>query len=749
MPATPKTPIKPTRSLDETYISLVKDERVSQGNLTSAMPVINKACAEALAVSRVSIWVLSENQSELTCLSLYCRDTDQYEHGAKLEAHAYPSYFEALTNSRVIDAYNTLSDSRTREFADSYLKPLRIESMLDATIRHAGRCHGVLCFEMVGSPRLWSKEETVFAATIADLLSQQMLLNRLKSSEARYKALFSGAGDAIFVLEKEQIIDCNPAALTMFKATRNELLGVNPAQISPERQPGGQTSKDLAQTLVIRCYQGQAQHFEWQHQRFDGSLFDADVTLNAIELDGSAILIGQVRDISEKKQAERQAKISQGQLEYRASHDSLTGLPNRDCLHNYVNKLIGVVEKHESSVRLALLLFDLNRFKEVNDTLGHSTGDRVLKRLAKLLQKQLSTIGGRIFRLGGDEFVVVFNSHTCDEPFDQLDKSINQYLQIPIDIDEISLEMSASIGIALFPEHGTDSHELLRCADVAMYHAKNHDGASPIYDLTNDTHSKRRLTMMVELGPAIREQQMVLHFQPKIDIDTGFVTGCEALVRWQHPTLGLVPPGEFLPLAEMSDLIHALGEWVIQNACQHIQRWQNMGYQIPVAVNLSARNLTNLHLSEYIEKQINEFGIPAKLLEIEITESALINHPQRAIHNLQKLDELGVSLAIDDFGTGYSSLSYLKKLPINTLKIDRSFVRDMLSDESDSVIVGSTIDLAHNFSLTVVAEGVENQETLIALGAKRCDQAQGYYIARPMPINAFEHWLKQQPMPKI
>ena len=309
--------------------------------------------------------------------------------------------------------------------------------------------------------------------------------------------------------------------------------------------------------------------------------------------------------------------------------------------------------------------------------------------------------------------------------------------------DSISIEMSASIGIAVYPENGNSSQELLRCADVAMYHAKTNDGVSSWYDTKNDLNNKRRLAMMVELGSAIRDNKLVLHFQPRINIATGEITGCEALTRWNHESLGMIPPGDFLPLAEMSELIHPLSAWVLRESIQQIKRLLANGHNVPVAMNVSARNLTDSLLIDTLEEAIRVEKIDPIYLEIEITESALINHPVRALQNLERLDKLGVSIAIDDFGTGYSSLTYLKKMPLDTLKIDRSFVSEMLTSESDSVIVDSTIDLAHNFSFTVVAEGVEDQETLDALAAKNCDQAQGFFIAKPMPADEFEQWLAE------
>jgi diguanylate cyclase (GGDEF)-like protein len=415
-------------------------------------------------------------------------------------------------------------------------------------------------------------------------------------------------------------------------------------------------------------------------------------------------------------------------------------LRNREQLHQIVSRLIND-NAHRPTPDIALLLLDLNRFKEVNDALGHITGDKVLVELSIILAEKVRETGGSLFRLGGDEFVAVFDANTCTTPFDNLESLLHQSLKTTLQVDDMQVEMGASIGIALYPKDGKDSHELLRCADVAMYTAKNNNQASCWYDPRNDLNNKRRLAIRLELGSAIKENQLSLYYQPRICLRTGEIAGCEALLRWNHPKLGMVPPGEFLPLVELSESIHPLTDWVLHSTIARIEETAKQGNRIPVAMNISARNLTDSRLVNTIEQLVHQKCLEPELLEIEITENALIKHPQLAVENLERLNQLGISIAIDDFGTGYSSLSYLKKLPLDTLKIDRVFVSDMLTEESDSVIVDSTIELAHNFSLIVVAEGVEDKETLEALAAKGCDQAQGYFIAKPMPAKAFDDWL--------
>lgn len=734
--------------LDDAYLALIKDNRIYDLTLVESASLIAQQCASALSVKRASIWVSNADKSGMVCLSLYSADSNSYESGALLERKNFPAYFQALANERVIDARDANTDSRTSELSEPYLKPLDVHSLLDATFRHQGTVHGIVCAEALGHPRDWTKEEQMFVASVADLVSQRLVIEELAKSETKYRGLFESTTEGITIFSGNRYIDVNPAACRMFRGTPVDVIGKSNAEFWPEYQDDGQRSDQKAKEYIKACLQGKTQNFEWTQRRLDGTIFPAEITLNQIHYDGQNTFFAIIRDITDRKHTETIAKIAQKELEYRAIHDSLTGLLNREKLHEYVSEIIASTSKDtrlkkNEETKLALLLLDFNRFKEINDTLGHETGDKVLIKIAEILSHQVTATGGKLFRLGGDEFVAVFDKRTCSESFETAAEAIHRCLKTSICIDDITMELSASIGIALYPDNGKDSSELLRCADVAMYHAKNTDGLSSLYDSQNDLNNKRRLAMMVELGSAIRDDELTLHFQPRIQIATGELTGCEALVRWNHKTLGMIPPGEFLPLAEMGELIHPLTDWVLAKAIEQIKYHQERGRCIPIAINISAKNLTDVLLVDRIEELLTSQKVPADLFEVEITESALINHPQRALDNLHRLYELGIQIAIDDFGTGYSSLSYLKKLPVHTLKIDKSFVLEMLNDESDSVIVESTINLAHNFSLTVVAEGVEDKETLEALGLKDCEQAQGFYIAKPMTSADFGLWLEE------
>ena len=417
-------------------------------------------------------------------------------------------------------------------------------------------------------------------------------------------------------------------------------------------------------------------------------------------------------------------------LNYQAQHDSLTGLPNRTLLHHECERL----KKHvdQSHQRVALILFDIDRFKEINDTLGHCVGDRLLISIGERVTMALQQKDLMFCRLGGDEFALVL---AFDDGNEQVRRDADELLGIlekPFELDGLMLEVSASAGVAFYPEQAGDSHELLRCADVAMYRAKRTRTHLEVYDPVFDEHSPERLSLMVELRQAIHDNQLVLHYQPKVNLHENRVSGFEALVRWQHPRLGLLLPGDFIDFAEMGETIHALTNWVIDAALAQLRRWQDDGYDLCMAINISTRNLVDQAFPDTLKELIDKHQAEASRIELEITESSLISDPERTQASLKQIASLGVALSIDDFGTGYSSLGYLKRLPVQAIKIDRSFVTNMLADQQDLVIVRSTINMACNLGLRVVAEGAEDRATYDTLRGMGCDFVQGLYVGKPL-----------------
>ncbi len=428
-------------------------------------------------------------------------------------------------------------------------------------------------------------------------------------------------------------------------------------------------------------------------------------------------------------------------LEYLAMHDTLTGLPNRALLQDRLQ--VGVFTCQRENKPLALLMMDLNRFKDINDTLGHHIGDLVLKevgaRLPRLLRKS-----DTIARLGGDEFAIVLPATDIIHAGKTADKILSA-LEKPFVIEAHNLYVGSSIGIVMFPDYGDDANILLQRADVAMYVAKNgHRGVS-IYHPDHDRHSVQHLQLMGDLRLAIDNDELTLNYQPKVSCKGGSVCGLEVLTRWNHTHHGFVPPDEFIMLAEANGLVQSLTKWVLNSSLRQYSIWHNegLGEGVVMSVNLSARSLLDPLFAGDVLELLQYWDIRPDLLEFEITESAVMSDPEHALGVLQELDDIGVRLSIDDFGTGYSSLAYMKKLPVDEIKIDKSFVMHMGEDENDAMIVRSTIDLAHNMGLSVIAEGVESLDALNILEDLGCDKAQGYYICRPVPADEFIKWLKE------
>ncbi|MEW6581517.1 MAG: bifunctional diguanylate cyclase/phosphodiesterase [Actinomycetota bacterium] len=416
---------------------------------------------------------------------------------------------------------------------------------------------------------------------------------------------------------------------------------------------------------------------------------------------------------------------------HQALHDALTGLPNRV---QFLATVRGALEANAAhpTPGLAVMMLDLDRFKEVNDTLGHQSGDALLQVVADRLRSVLRGTDV-VARLGGDEFALLLPGMRDVESALALARKVHRVLAQPVSLQELTLDVEASIGIALCPDHGDDADLLMQRADVAMYVAKAAHSGEEVYSAEHDQYSPERLALIGELRRAIAGGELVLHFQPKVSLAVGRVVGVEALVRWQHPERGLLPPGEFIPLAEHTTLIRTLTLHVLDRSLEQQRRWRDEGIDVPVSVNLAVRHLLDLNFPDEVRTLLRKWGLDGSGLELEITESTLMSNPRRAQEVIERLRELGVRIAIDDFGTGYSSLDYLKRLSADVLKIDKSFVLHMCASEADAMIVRSTIDLGRNLGLKVVAEGIETEAAWERLRELGCDVGQGFYLGRPAP----------------
>jgi diguanylate cyclase (GGDEF)-like protein len=426
------------------------------------------------------------------------------------------------------------------------------------------------------------------------------------------------------------------------------------------------------------------------------------------------------------------------ELHRMATVDELTGLANRERFRQRV-------EEEITACRLAgktfpVIIMDVDRFKEVNDTLGHDYGDHLLKELGPRLAEAVPE--GMVARLGGDEFGVFPGLYTDDaKELEVFGARLLETLKQPIDVDELSLELDGSVGVARFPGDGADAHTLLRRADLAMYVAKQKHSGCKLYSPDLDKDSAQRLAVLSDFRRALLDDEIVVYFQPIVDLGNLSVRSAEGLVRWEHPERGLLAPAAFINAVEQTGLIGPLTHRVLDRAITQCAEWRREGSDISVAVNLSVRNLLDPELPKEIERLLSEHSLPPEALQLEITESMIMSDPERAIATVRRLSELGIHLSVDDFGTGYSSLANLRELPIDELKIDRSFVTPMLKDESDLIIVRSTIRLAHDLGLRIVAEGVEDERTLMWLAKLGADLAQGYHLSKPLAPKAFGEWL--------
>ena len=444
-----------------------------------------------------------------------------------------------------------------------------------------------------------------------------------------------------------------------------------------------------------------------------------------------AMIADQTKDLRNQTETlERKAMHS-------ATHDALTELPNRVLFMDRIFQALKNAKREKH--KLAILLLDMDRFKEINDTLGHYNGDRLLKQVALRLGS-FTRDSDTLARLGGDEFGILLQKVRSVNDISVVAKNIHNAMISPFIIEGLTIDVQVSIGAVIFPDHGDDADILIQRADIAMYVAKHEGKNNVLYSSRMDQYSPHRLTLVGELRQAIEDNELVLHYQPKIDCKTGEVLGVESLIRWNHKSHGIMYPNEFIPIAEKTGLVKPLSSWVLRNAMLQGVEWLAQNLNFHVSVNISVRNLLDPDFPDIIAGMLASCSFPPSSLVIEITETTIMSDPEYAMETINRISKMGIKFSIDDFGTGYSSLEYLKKMPISEIKIDKSFVMDMLDNESDAVIVRATIDLAHNLGLEVVAEGVENMETLKALQKLGCDVVQGFYISRPLNSLDFRTW---------
>lgn len=483
---------------------------------------------------------------------------------------------------------------------------------------------------------------------------------------------------------------------------------------------------------------GNTWHGEIINRRKDGSAYTEEVTVTPIRGKTGSIehFIAIKRNITEKKRYEQQ-------LDHLAHHDPLTGLPNRLLFSDRLTQSLEE-SKHNNNM-LAVVFIDLDRFKLINETLGHNTGDLLLKQLAWRLTSMLRE-ADTIARMGGDEFALLIENLKEEKDSIRAAQKILDAFNKPFTIEGHELFVTASVGVSVFPADGMDIETLVRNADASMYRAKEQGrNTYHLYTEALNVSVSKKLVMEHCLRKALEREEFLVQYQPKVDIRSGRILGVEALIRWQHPKMGLTLPNQFIPLAEETGLIAPISEWIINAACAQNKTWQNAGLSpIDVAVNISARQFQQGDLASVIRAALDRNRLDPQYLSLELTESLLINNPDRAVDLLYQLKDVGIGLSLDDFGTGYSSLSYLKRFPVDAVKIDQSFVREITSNPDDAAIAGAIVAMAHSLNLKVIAEGVETLHQFEFLKSLNCDEMQGYFISRPVPANEIAFLMEEQ-----
>ncbi|MES2104230.1 MAG: EAL domain-containing protein [Pseudomonadota bacterium] len=658
----------------------------------------------------------NDKQSSMELVSAGCSKITGY-------AADHATYLDRPSYERLCHADDLDNVRKAMQAALTDRQPYEIEYR----IRHAS-----------GASRwVWERGVGVYGATgrleaieglISDITARKQADQVTLEVERRYRSIVENAIEGIFQSTPQGYISVNPALVRIYGYSSPQQMMAELKQIDTQLYV---ESGRRRRFMELMAQQGSVTNFESRVYRKDRSIIWISENARTVYDDAGKILFyeGTVEDITERK-------LHQAEIEHRASHDMLTGLPNRALLYERLQQ--GIMHAQHHGERLALAFLDIDQFKYINDSLGHQAGDQLLQIMSERLLSCMRD-SDTVARLGGDEFVLILNYHADADEMDSVMQRIRSSVSLPCRIEGRELTVTCSIGISIYPGDGNDADILLKNADAAMYKAKELGRNNDQYHAGVLTPAVAdRLDLLNKLRIAIETRQLLLHYQPKIDLASGQIHSAEALIRWPHPVQGMIPPAEFIPLAEETGLIMPIGEWVIHTACAQAMQWLMLGHKaIRIAVNISPRQLHQGDLVQIVKTALDESGLPPSLLELEITESMMMHNMEASIATLHQLKAMGVYLSVDDFGTGYASLSYLKKFPVDCLKIDQSFVRDLALDKDDAAIVKAIISLGHILNLSVVAEGVESLEQANFLQQNACDCAQGYYFGRPMGSDAF------------
>ena len=584
----------------------------------------------------------------------------------------------------------------------------------------------------------------------AEMRMRKKAQESLAASETRMRAILDATTDCVITIDHEgRIVEFNPAAERTFGYRRVEVMGQPMAELLIPAPLRAAHYQGLRRYLESGTGPILNRTIEFQALRADGTEFPTELMVTRIGIAGPPLFTAYMRDITERKEADDRARVHEAQIHRLAYFDSMTEIPNRALLLDRLGQTLAQSERDGTQV--AVLFTDLDRFKTINDTLGHPAGDELLRQAAARLRTVLRE-GDTVARLGGDEFVILLPRCSTARDAAQVAAKALGTLSVPFTVSGHELHVTTSLGVSLFPKDGADAETLLKHADIALYQAKDRGrNQYQFFDARMNTHAHERLLLENSMRRAVERGELALYYQPQIDLRSNTVTGVEALLRWQHPERGVLLPAEFIAIAEDTGLIVEIGAWVLREACRQAVAWQRAGLPLArMAVNLSVRQiLRQVGLPVLVKSVLRETGLIASGLELEIMESVLMAEREHSIKVLQELYGMGVQLTVDDFGTGYSSLAYLKRLPLDRIKIDRSFVRDIPGDADDAAIVQTILAMAKQLQIGVVAEGVETRAQYEFLREHQCEEGQGYLFSEPLPARACAEFLAARPLSMI
>ncbi|KWS63907.1 diguanylate cyclase [Pseudomonas savastanoi pv. fraxini] len=720
------------RAQQDLILRLTRHRYTTANTLLEAAKLITKSACDIYDVDHVSIWNLIDKRLEP--ITDYRRESGDYQSRTPIDISAYPTYLQALNTSRAIDASNIQTDPRTREMAES-LNPGEDKAVLDASIRIDGQVIGVLCLEQSGSTREWQSDEIAFAGELADQFAQ-VINNHNRRAATNALHLFQRAveqsANAFLLVNCNGVVEyVNPSFTAITQYSSDEVSGHKLSEL-PALENLNQLLLEANSSLTnSNSWQG-----EFKSRRKNLEPYWGQLSISKVYGDNRELThyIGIYEDIT-------QSKLAQQRIERLAYTDNLTNLGNRPAfIRNLDERFV-----RDTDTPMSLLLVDIDNFKRINDSLGHQTGDKLLISLARRLRNTLSP-SDVLARFASNEFAVLLDN-TDQEAGQATASQVLATLDKPMFVDNQLISVTGSVGLACAPLHGSDPQTLMKNAGLALHKAKA-NGKHQVQVFTEALNAEASYKLFVEnnLRRALTQNELEVFYQPKLCLLTGRLLGMEALLRWNHPEKGMIRPDQFISVAEETGLIIPIGKWVARQSCRMSKDLTAAGFgNLQVAINVSPKQFSDPELVSSIAAILREEELDPSLLELELTEGLLLKATEDTRQQLDSLKKLGLSLAMDDFGTGYSSFSYLKKFPIDVIKIDRSFIRDIPDDEDDMEITSAVIAMAHNLKLKVVAEGIETAAQLTFLRRHRCDVGQGYLFDKPIPGEELIEKLKRYP----